>query len=78
MLPKGEMEIISHAASPLTPLHNPKGDFVFGVFKTFSAQEECAFDAFKKKCAGLSLLDRPAGIGKNDMQDGLNDDATLL
>ena len=40
-------------------------------------QEESAFIAFRNLCAAQGLLKRPKGLGKYDVPEGINDDATL-
>ena len=44
--------------------------------KRFS-QEESAFSAFRNLCAAQGLLKRPEALGKHDVPEGINDDATL-
>ena len=40
--------------------------------------EALAYREFREKCAGSSLLERPVGLGENDVPDGVNDDVTIL
>lgn len=42
------------------------------------SHEVAAFNSFRRLCSTQGLLKRPLGIGKHDVPDGINDDATLL
>ena len=46
--------------------------------KRRSTQEDSAFNSFKRVCEAHGLLKRPVGLGKHDVIDGINDEATLL
>ena len=46
--------------------------------KRRSTQEDSAFNSFKRLCEAHGLLKRPAGLGEHDVDDGINDEATLL
>lgn len=48
------------------------------LLSRLSSQEKGAFNSFRSLCAAKGQLDRPVGIGKHDVPDGINDDATLL
>ncbi|KAL8728360.1 MAG: hypothetical protein Q9181_005370 [Wetmoreana brouardii] len=48
------------------------------VLELLPASDRTAFETFRRLCANKGLLDRPAGFGKRDLQEGVNDDATLF
>lgn len=48
------------------------------VLELLPVTHQAAFQTFKKLCAKNSLLDRSKAFGKRDLQEGVNDDATLL
>ncbi|KAK4215714.1 CRAL-TRIO domain-containing protein [Rhypophila decipiens] len=54
--------------------HQKQPDHTAGL----TAQEQLAFDGLKRLCEARGLTKRPAGLAKEDVSDGLNDDATLL
>ncbi|KAM7217589.1 CRAL/TRIO domain protein [Rhypophila decipiens] len=54
--------------------HQKQADHTAGL----TPQEQLAFDGLKRLCEARGLTKRPAGLAKEDVCDGLNDDATLL
>lgn len=48
------------------------------VLELVPVADRTAFETFRKLCANNHLLDRPRGLSKGDLQDGVNDDTTLL
>ena len=40
--------------------------------------EALAYRDFRERCADSGLLERPVGLGENDVLDGVNDDGTIL
>ena len=55
-----------------------RSDTASKPIKRRSTQEDSAFNSFKRLCEAQGLLKRPAGLGENDVIDGINDEATLL
>jgi hypothetical protein len=49
-----------------------------GLFNGLSEQRIAAFETFKLRCAEAGLLSRPAALNDGEVEDGLNDDPTLL
>ncbi|KAL2782778.1 CRAL-TRIO domain-containing protein [Aspergillus keveii] len=49
-----------------------------GLLKGLSEQQIAAFETFKLRCAEAGLLSRPAALHDGEVEDGLNDDPTLL
>lgn len=43
-----------------------------------SAEQAKKFEIYKSKCAKNGLLERPVGLGAEDVCDGINDDVVLL
>ena len=43
-----------------------------------SAEQTKKFEVYKGKCAKNGLLERPVGLGTEDVCDGVNDDVVLL
>lgn len=48
------------------------------VLDLLPVSAQTAFQTFCKLCANNGLLNRPADLGKEDSQEGLNDEVTLL
>ncbi|KAL8866275.1 MAG: hypothetical protein Q9198_008962 [Flavoplaca austrocitrina] len=48
------------------------------VLDLLPVSAQTAFQTFCKLCASNGLLNRPADLGKDDSQEGLNDEVTLL
>lgn len=48
------------------------------VLDLLPVSAQTAFQTFCNLCANNGLLDRPADLGKEDSQEGLNDEVTLL
>jgi hypothetical protein len=49
-----------------------------GLLKGLSEQQIASFETFKLRCAEAGLLSRPAALNNAEVEDGLNDDSTLL
>ncbi|KAL3440693.1 CRAL-TRIO domain-containing protein [Aspergillus insuetus] len=49
-----------------------------GLFKGLSEQQIAAFETLKLRCAEAGLLSRPSALNDGEVEDGLNDDPTLL
>jgi hypothetical protein len=49
-----------------------------GFLKCLSEQQIAAFETFKLRCTEAGLLSRPAALHDGEVEDGLNDDPTLL
>lgn len=66
-------------ATPRTPTNSlsTESDPQKKALQRRSTQEEAAFSSFKRLCAAHGFLKRPAGIGEQDVCDGINDEATL-
>jgi hypothetical protein len=54
-------------------MHTPDG-----LFKGLSEQQIAAFETLKLRCAEAGLLSRPLALSDGEVEDGLNDDPTLL
>lgn len=48
------------------------------VDEPLSAEQAAKFEVYKSKCAKNGLLERPIGLGTEDVCDGINDDVVLL
>ncbi|KAL8950082.1 MAG: hypothetical protein Q9222_003866 [Ikaeria aurantiellina] len=48
------------------------------VLELLSVSDRAAFETFRKLCAHNRLLDRPSGLGKRDLLEGVNDDVSLF
>ena len=49
-----------------------------GVDEPLTEEQSKKFEVYKTKCAKNGLLEKPVGLGAEDVCDGINDDVVLL